>query len=211
VDSLMRDVVRVHVTSPQGTDLWLKPRPEKSEIEAGKITNPGDVSNYPIGEWSCSPHWEGANGTLVVDGPFGGGHNKDRIDQPVRVTFREGVAEDIEGGEAAEMLRTYLESGNDDQDGAYRIAEFAVGTNGKACEGKPDAHIGSSEGEKKYGTAHIAVGNNGTFGVAPGDASYNGEAKIHCDMVLWDQVTVECEKSDGSTFKLIENGTPQGY
>lgn len=211
IDKLMENVVRVRITTPLGTDLEFRPRPDKKEMEDGTINEPGKISNYPIGEWACSPFWKGASGTLVVDGPFGGGHNLDKIDKPVKVTFKEGKIVNIKDGQAAEMLQAYLESGNNEKDGAFMMAEFGIGTNSKAGESKPPEYIGSTEGEKKYGTVHIAAGNNGTFGVAPDDPNYNGDAKIHCDMVLMQEVTVECETRDGDTFFLIKDGVPQGY
>lgn len=210
VDNLMKEVEKVHITSQEGTDLWLDVRPDKSEIEDGQINKPGKVSNYPIGEWSCSLKWEGSQGTLVVNGPCGGGLNKDKIDQPIRLTIEQGEVKTIEGGKASELLKEYLDQGNDENNGAFKVAELGIGTNSKAVEGKPEEYWGSSETEKKYGTVHVAVGSNGTFGVKKDDPYYN-PAAIHCDMILLGKINVECVKKDGSTFKLIEQGTPQGY
>ena len=58
---------------------------------------------------------------------------------------------------------------------------------------------------------YIGVGNNGIFGVTPDDPNYNGDTEIHCDMVLMQDVTIECETKDGDKFFLIKDGVPQGY
>jgi len=219
VRELMKDVKRMHITTPLGTDLWLTVRPDLSEVEDGSVNKPGSMSNYPIGEWAFSPDWEGSSGTMVVDGPCGGNINQDIMDrgEPLRLEIKNGhiIKEKITGGkEALKMWRAYLDSGNNENDDAYKLAEGAVGINEKALEGKERKDWGSTEGEKRYGTAHVAVGSNGSFGRTPDDPNFNA-AKVHCDMVLGlnsgGEVTVECERKGGSTFKLIENGQPIGY
>src|SRR3989338_2827234 len=89
---LMKDVSRVHITSRLGTDLWLNPRTDKTEVEDGLVDEPGKLSNFPIGEWSSSPFVEGANGTMVVDGPIGGNHNLDMVEQygPITIEIKDG-------------------------------------------------------------------------------------------------------------------------
>lgn len=217
IADLMQDVERVHITTPLGTDLWLPVRPDLTEIEDGNVNEPGRVSNYPIGEWSCSPDWEGCDGTLVVDGPCGGNINQHVLDKgtPLVLKIEHGQIVESDGGEEAHaMWKAYLDSGNNEKNDAYRVAELGIGINGRALEEKPREYWGSSEGEKKYGTVHVAVGSNGTFGRTPDDPYYNG-AQAHCDMVLGlnkgGEVTVTAERKDGSTFTLIENGQPLGY
>lgn len=210
VDKLMQGVERVHITSPLGTNLWLEIRPDKKELEDGDVSQPGKLSNFPFGEWACSLKWEGSQGTLVVDGAIGGGINKDKITEPVKLTVEQGRVTKIEGGEAAGLLETYLESDKNKKGDPYKLAELGLGVNSKACEGKPDKDWGSTETEKKLGTVHVAVGSNGSFGVKENDPYYNG-AKIHCDMVLIEGVDLEATRKDGSTFKMIENGQTIGY
>ena len=217
VNEIMKDVVRVHITSSLGTDIWLSLSTDLKEVEDGNLGKPGSLSNYPIGEWSCSPDWKDSDGVLVIDGPCGGNINQDIIDQssPFILTFKNGEVIDIKGeGQALEMWKNYLDSGNNEKNQAYKLAEFAVGTNTKALKDKPREFWGSSEGEKVYGTAHIAVGSNGSFGRTPDDPNYNSAA-VHCDMVLGlhkkNRVTVECQKKDGAKFVLIDNGEPKEY
>ncbi len=217
IAELMKDVQRVRITTPLGTDLWVPVRPDLTEIEDGDLSKPGRVANYPIGEWSCSPDWEGCEGVLVVDGPTGGNVNQNVLDtgKPLVLRIERGQIVASDGGEQAHsMWKAYLDSGNNSKNDAYRVAELGIGTNARALEEKPREHWGSSEGEKKYGTVHVAVGSNGSFGRTPEDPNFNG-AQVHCDMVLGlnrgGEPTVECERKDGSTFKLIDNGQPIGY
>jgi hypothetical protein len=217
VEKLMRDVRRVHVTTPLGTDLWLAINPKFFVKEDGRINEPGKLANYPIGECAFSPDWRGSDGILVVDGPCGGNINQHILDKgkPLRLTIKDGEVISAEGGEEAlKLWRAYLDSGNNKQNHAYKLAELGIGINSRALEDKPREYWGSTEGEKKYGTVHIAVGSNGTFGRTPDDPSFNA-AEVHCDIITGlnhgGEVTVECEKKDGSNFLLIDKGKPVGY
>jgi len=269
VKELMREVEQIHIITELGTNLTLKPRIDKTEIEDGKLDKPGSLSNYPIGEWSCSPYLKGANGKLVVDIAAGGNHNKDQFEKygPVSLDIKEGVVtsmgdenntwdlnelknllsestnydllekkdpndsnlikkqknerikiqklvdkffddKKIDNPLVKSMLKYWI-MGDNHNHHCFRLAEFAVGTNTKACKGKTSKNIGSSEGEKIYGTTHIAIGSNGSFGVDKNDPNFNASA-IHCDMVI-SKPTIECTKNSGDKFKLIDNGKPINY
>ncbi|MFA5022213.1 MAG: hypothetical protein WC508_04005 [Patescibacteria group bacterium] len=220
INELMKDVEKVHITSAQGTDLWLSLIEETKGYESEDFSKPGSLGNYPIGEWACSLDWKGSNGILVVDGPIGGEHMLDQVkaNGPLKLTIREGEIIEINGqsidqdsgNPLAESVKAYLNGGNNAKNDAYRLAELGVGSNPFACEGKDDKDIGSSEGEKIYATIHIAFGSNGSLGVSKKHPSYNS-AKVHCDMILMNDISVECHRKDGSQFFLIKNGKPQGY
>jgi leucyl aminopeptidase (aminopeptidase T) len=220
VNELMKNVERVHLTSLAGTDLWLPIIKETKGYESEDFTKPGSMGNYPIGEWACSPNWEGSSGSLVINGPIGGEHMLDAVNEhgPVRLTIANGEVTEINnrpisddtGNPLVESVKAYLNAGNNGHNDAYRLAELGIGTNTMACRGKEAKDVGSSEGEKMYGTVHIAVGSNGSMGVPKSHPSFN-RAKVHCDMILMGEVNVECEKDDGSRFFLIKDGKPQGY
>jgi hypothetical protein len=219
ITELMKNVVEMHITSQLGTDLRLTRaiRPESAFVEDGRVNKPGKFANFPFGEWCCSPDWDGSSGILVVDGPCGGNINQDIIDagEPLRLTFKNGQIIKMNGGEEAlAMLKKYLNSGNNKHNDAYRLAELGIGINSCALQGKPRKNWGSSEGEKKYGSCHIAVGNNGALGRKSDDPNFSA-AEVHCDMVLGlntgGEITMECFNKDGTNFKLIDNGKANGY
>ncbi len=263
VQEMMQDVVKVKITTSAGTDLTLYPRLDKTEIENGRVDKPGMVSNYPIGEWSCSPYLERANGTLIVDVAAGGRHMKDQFDThgPIRLEIKDGVVtamnnydlnalkellsqvsdydllerkddestnieqlkkverekvqmavdkfleeQNINNSLMRSLLKYWIE-GDNRAHHCFRLAEFAMGTNAKACQGKPPKYIGSSEGEKMLGTVHVAVGSNGSFDVDERDPNFN-DVEIHCDMVV-SKPTVVGYREDGTNVQLINNGEAQ--
>ena len=220
VNELMSNVDRVHITSPEGTDLWLKLIDESKGQGKEDFSKPGSLGNYPIGEWACSPEWEGSSGILIVNGPIGGEHMLDQVkkDGPVKLKIQSGEVVEINdlpvnqdsNNSLIESIKKYLNAGNNEKNHAYRLAELGIGTNQKACQNKGDHDIGSSEGEKIYGTMHFAVGSNGSLGVPRNHPSFN-QAKVHCDFIVMGQISAECHKKDGSSFQLINKGKPIGY
>jgi len=89
-----------------------------------------------------------------VDGSFAGVGLMENSD--IKMTVKEGVVTDIEGGDNAKQLAEILAKVGGD---AYNIAEFGVGTN-------ESAQLSGLilEDEKVMGTIHIAVGDNMGFG-----------------------------------------------
>lgn len=98
VNELMKEVEKVHITSAKGTDLWLYPMTKYQDFEDGKIDKPGKISNFPIGEWSCSVRLKGTNGILVIDGPCGGGLDRHLIGAGIKLEgIKDGRIGKIEG------------------------------------------------------------------------------------------------------------------
>lgn len=156
----------VHITAPGGTDLTLDltGRPfvtdVKATVEAG--------SNLPCGEIYCCPVETGAEGTLVVDGCFGGYGN---VPAPVKMTLREGRVVEVTSDDAGvvDVVNGFL----DTDEGARNIAELGIGLN-------PGARLTPRmlEAEKAGGTAHIAFGSNEGM---PGGKSLS---RIHMDYLF---------------------------
>lgn len=159
---------KVRITSRAGTDLKFSIKGRVVERDTGMLANPGNFGNLPAGEAYVAPVEGTAEGTLVVDGSIASvGMIRSR---PVRVTIKQGFATKIEGGKEAKNWGSMLASVKKKE--AYNIAEFGVGCN-------PNAKLIGIilEDEKVYGTIHIALGDNSTFGGKV-------EAGIHLDGII---------------------------
>jgi hypothetical protein len=159
---------RMHLTSPGGTDLTLRVggRPWRDDVHALK---PGTMANFPGGEIYVAPHRDGADGVLVADltVPY---TVDGLVDEPVVIRFERGRITSIEGGRAADMLRTIVEEAGP---GGDVVAELGIGLNHTIT---PRGHVLLDE--KAGGTAHVAIGRNtGPYG---GD----NEASIHIDCIF---------------------------
>ncbi|MBO8126240.1 MAG: aminopeptidase [Firmicutes bacterium] len=163
------------VTTPAGTDITMSLEGRKGHPDTGLVREPGLFSNFPAGEAFIAPVEGTANGIFVVDGSMSGAG----VLENEKITFnvKEGYVTDITGGEAArrivEIIKPFGKA-------ARNIAELGIGINDQAqlC-GSP------LEDEKVLGTAHIAIGDNKTFGG-------NTAVPSHLDGIMLD-ATIEID------------------
>lgn len=116
---VMEDVERVTITSFNGTNIEVDIKKTGAVFgETGIIDKPGKASNFPSGEYCGGVDLANTNGTYVVDGCATVINRYDeepneRLDKkPIRLTVKNGVVVDIEGGEAAGWLKAKLEEEN---------------------------------------------------------------------------------------------------
>ena len=140
------------LTSKNGTNLTMSLVGRSAIADTGFFTNPGDFGNLPAGEAFIAPVEGKTNGVIIFDGCFG----DIMLDRQIKVTVKNGLATEIAGGQAARLLNERLARVGKL---GYNIAEFGIGTNKMAKLGKSLLEV-----EKVYGTSHIALGSNATFG-----------------------------------------------
>ncbi len=209
----MEDVKKAYISSEAGTNLEVDIKENTVIADDGRINKPGMASNFPVGEWACAPNLAKTNGVLVVDGAA---TNIGRVDKPMRIEIKNGVAVKIEGGKAAKKLEKMLKEANEElkkknpksKSNAFRVAELGFGMNSKAFryneKGEKISPPTSLEGEKGLGTIHIAFGRNTLFRIKKEDPDYN-DVPIHIDNVVM-KPTVVGEKKNGEKVKIIKNG-----
>ncbi len=177
--------VAISVTTPNGTSLSCATKGRKAIADTGILTKPGAFGNLPAGEVFLAPVEGTAEGRLVIEwGPTR------RLSSPVTLTMRAGYATDVSGtDEYAEYLRGKLSERGDNAN----VAELGIGTN-KAAR-RPDNIL---ESEKIYGTIHVALGDNSSFG---------GRVKtpFHQDFVFF-QPRVTLVLRDGTKRDILKDG-----
>jgi leucyl aminopeptidase (aminopeptidase T) len=157
----------IRVTSPQGTDVTLRPGDREWQEDTGIVHEGGQMTNLPAGEVFVSPAT--ADGTVVVDGtmmPHG------LLDEGhvVEFTVADGQVTDIaDDGLRGEVEDAAAEAG----DVAYNLAELGIGTN----VGVTDLVGSVLLDEKAAGTVHVAIGDDASIG---GDT----EAPLHLDGII---------------------------
>ena len=140
------------VRTKKGTDITMSMSGMKMLGDKGLYHKKGKYGNLPSGETAFAPVEGSTNGVFVVDASMHLG----KVDKPVKITVKNGFAVKIEGGKTAAELRRILKKVGKK---AYNIAELGIGTNDKA---RISGNV--LEDEKVLGTAHIALGNNKSFG-----------------------------------------------
>jgi leucyl aminopeptidase (aminopeptidase T) len=140
----------IRLMSELGTDISFEVDTSKWNLDMGCCRQKGCSTNLPAGEVYTAP--ENCTGTVVIDGSMAG---LELLKNPLKIRVEEGLAVDVQGDRAKEVLKIINPLG----DVARNIAELGIGTN-------PRAHmIGVVlEDEKVRGTAHIALGDNSTIG-----------------------------------------------
>lgn len=135
----------------------------------------GSIGNLPAGEVLIVP-WEGdSDGTLVVD--LAVSPHPEPLTAPVTITFADGRAVAVEGGEPGRRVAQLFEENGE---ASRNNAEVALGINPHA------RNTGVLlETEKQFGTAHLGIGNSSNLGGRVW-------APIHVD-VIFDRPTVSVD------------------
>ena len=175
----------VRIKTPNGSSLSFSMRGRKALSDTGILSKRGAFGNLPAGEVFLAPVEGSAQGRLVLEwGPTR------QLSSPVALTIQDGYVTDISGSdEYAEYLRAKLTERKDNAN----VAELGIGTNRSAR--RPDNIL---ESEKIYGTIHIALGDNSSFG---------GTVKtpFHQDFVFF-RPTVTLIRKDGSKKDILKAG-----
>lgn len=171
VDATAEKIVGQHctLTTPAGTRLTASISGRKAVNGYGLANKPGMAASPPDIETAVGPVDNSAEGVLVIDGsiPLPG---LGIIREPITLKVSKGFITSIEGGQEAKLLEKSLRDMNDAR--VFQIGEIGFGMNkGASMSGR------MLEDEGVFGTAHIGIGNNLSYG---GDNS----TPIHIDLIM---------------------------
>ena len=106
----MAGATRVRVTTPGGTDCTFDVSGREWKLDDGVLDRPGAFGNLPAGEVFIAPLATGADGVCVIDRSIALG-GVGLVDEPIRLTFERGRIVAVEGGRAADSVRTAIADG----------------------------------------------------------------------------------------------------
>ncbi len=140
----------VRLISDLGTDITFDLSGMEWKLDTGICSMPGDFTNLPGGEAFIPPF--NSNGVFVVDGSFG---DMGILKSPLEFQVRNNRVVEVRGKNSRQLIKKLDAAGA----AARNVAELGIGMN-------PEAKLIGIvlEDEKVYGTAHIALGDNSTFG-----------------------------------------------
>jgi len=140
---------RIEVFTEKGTHLVMSIKGRKAFKDNGLYTKRGSFGNLPAGEVCIAPVEGTTEGTLVVDGsaPHVG-----KFKKPLKIYIKDGYAQNVPLPEMKPLVKMYGKC-------ILNVAEFGIGLNPKA---KVTGNV--LEDEKAKNTAHLAFGNNISFG-----------------------------------------------
>lgn len=148
-----------------GTELSIFWGERTFKADTGNLREKGSFGNLPAGEVYIAPVEDKTEGILVIE--WG---NSGKLQEPLRLFIEKGKVIRLEGDK---NLRNFLEGLFSEDDRNNCICELGLGTNKFAK--RADNIL---EAEKIYGTAHVAFGDNITFG------GFN-KASVHIDYVIF--------------------------
>lgn len=175
----------IEIESDNGTSITFSKKGRDALSDTGIITKPGSFSNLPAGEVYLAPLEGTAEGRLVLEWA-----PTRKLKRPVTLYVERGLVGKVEG---KEKFADYLEEKLSEKEENRNIAELGIGTNDRAS--RPDNIL---ESEKIYGTIHIALGDNSSFG---GKVS----TSFHQDFVFF-QPTVRLVSREGRKRTLLKKG-----
>ena len=166
VAKLYENVKEIKIKTRKGTDLILKCKGRKVQIDDGLLDKPGSLHNLPAGEVGIAPLENSANGKIVFDTCVVG---VGKLKNPIEVRVKNGKIVKISGKDEAKKLMRILKKADRN---AKILCEFSLGTNPKA------KIIGNVlNDEKVLGTCHVAFGDNKSMGG-------KNESNVHIDGVI---------------------------
>lgn len=182
---LLDSIEEIEIITPNGTEIKMKRGKRKVHIDSGILTKKGSFGNLPAGEVFFAPIEASTEGKLIVEWA-----PTRKLETPLIFYIKEGKVIHIEGQES---YRAELESILNKNEENRNIAELGIGINDKAT--RPDNIL---ESEKIFGTIHIALGDNSSFG---GKIRTN----FHQDFIFFNPTMYGISK-DGSKYKIISDG-----
>jgi leucyl aminopeptidase (aminopeptidase T) len=151
-DTLAKKIMqakKIRIKTKKGTDLTMSIKERKVLCDHGIYTEKGAFGNLPAGEVSIAPVEGTTNGRLIVDASF---TCLGKLKKPIEINIKNGYATKISSRKLTDILSPFGKS-------AFNIAELGIGLNPRACV---TGNI--LEDEKTINTAHIALGDNLSFG-----------------------------------------------
>jgi aminopeptidase len=174
VHAIVKDAMRITVTSPAGTNFTAELNPDwRWKISDGSIGSV-DWSNLPDGEiFTCAKNV--TEGTIVVDGVLGDYFSEeygllDKTPLTMKIKDSRVVKLTCDNEKLVKEFSEYMKQ----DENADRIGEFAIGTNIGL-----EKLVGNLLQDEKFPGVHVAVGHG-----YPEKTGSDWESKAHCDAVL---------------------------
>lgn len=171
VAQLLEEASVAKVTSPKGTNLTMNIKDRGVRALTGVVHEKGTFAPIPTVEACTSPLEGSTQGIIVCDASVSGLPGLSIVKEPIIATVKNGLITEIKGGEEARKLSATLKDTSDPN--VYNIAELGIGLNPKSK--MVGIHL---EDEGVFGTVHIGIGTNITWGGKV-------KAATHMDLIMW--------------------------
>lgn len=177
----LKDASIINVKAPNGTDMTFHIRSGGFMADTGMFNKRGAFGNLPAGEIYTAPLEGRTSGKFVMEyAPTR------KLDYPITLYIDNGMVKYIEGND---KFKDHLIDSIKNNNLISNIAELGIGTNKEAKN-----ILNILEAEKIFGSIHIALGDNSSFGG-------NVRVNFHEDFILFAPVIKVTTKA-GKEFIL---------
>jgi 2,5-dihydroxypyridine 5,6-dioxygenase len=175
-------------TNKVGTDVTYHLNNDSILSEYGFTDQPGRWDHWPGGFLATIGARGGVDGRVVMDQgdiiyPW-----KEAVDRPIEFVIREGIVEEINGGQQVDKLRSFMDSYSDPR--AKAVSHIGWGLN-KACKWDPTLPGIGMDGRAHYGNVLFSLGPDTEFGGDNDTACHLDLPMQHCTLWLDDELIVE--------------------
>lgn len=196
----------LHMTTGLGTDLTVELHPQ-AEFHAGAYREAGYAANLPSEELYTSPLAGKAEGKLVASCPL---IYQNQYIEGLELTFTDGKVSEVKAAKGEEFFKRLVRM----DEGASMIGEVAI-----VDKKSPVGRLGHLMYHTLYdenAACHVAVGRGFPFVLKNFSAMSDEErlncglnhSGIHCDIMYGtDDTRITGKTADGSSVKIMENGT----
>ncbi len=160
---LLRKGTRIRISSDAGTDLVME-RGNRPVLEHyGLADEPGHLDFWGVGMVETAPLEDSVEGTMVLNRGDQMFYLSRYVEEPLKITFKEGRISKIVGGLEALLLRKHLKSYNDEN--AWNAGHISWGTDKRALWTAPaimfpESGSSAADIESYYGNIQLEIGSN---------------------------------------------------
>lgn len=159
------------VSAPAGTKATMQMRADRGQsISSCRSHKKGDHDYLPGGAWFGCPIEESVNGIFVIDSSMEPGVLGGVVDEPIALTFVDGVLVSVEGGSQADEFTAWLDECDDQIRG--------VSHNGGGFNRMASRTGNLMEDERILGSFNIAGGNNQSGWPGTNSSSFHWDAMM---------------------------------
>ena len=181
INNNLKDASVINITSNNGTDVVFYIRKNGIMPDTGLLDKPGTFSNLPAGEVYTAPVEGKTEGKFIME------YSPTRkLEEPLAIFIENGKVKYIEG---RDKFKDHIQTAIKENELVSNIAELGIGTNKSAKN-----FLNILEAEKIYGTIHMALGDNSSFGG-------NVRVNFHEDFILFNP-NITVTSTSGKVFKL---------
>ena len=184
----LRSATTLRFTNAVGTDVSYRIEGQPILTEYGYTSLPGRWDHWPGGFLATVATNHGVNGRVVMDVGDIVYPLKRQLSAPVEFVIRDGLVIEINGGDDATDLRTFIDSYRDPR--AFAVSHIGWGLN-EACQWTVDLPGIGMDGRACYGNVLFSMGPDTEFGGINDTACHLDLPMRHCSLWLDDAMILD--------------------